>query len=151
MTQVRWWLVPRISGHETPMKPLEAFYKKSVFRNFAKFKGKHRPATLLQKKLWHSVFLWIFRNFWEHRSYRTLLGNCSWRRKFYVQRTYVSCRERHMYVSLMYTFTVNLSSVGRGGAGGMGEYTLLLDNSFLMFPERLGIFSWNGDKLTKCP
>ena len=47
----------------------EVFYKKDVFRNFAKFKGKHlckslffnkvaglRPATLLKKRLWHRYF-----------------------------------------------------------------------------------------------
>ena len=54
---------------------------------------------------------------------------------------------------LMYTFTVNLSPVVRegGGGGGVGVYTLLLDNFFLKFPVRRGIFSWNFDKLTKCP
>ena len=47
----------------------ELFCKKSVFRNFAKFTGKHlcpslffnkvaglRPATLLKKRLWHRCF-----------------------------------------------------------------------------------------------
>ena len=48
----------------------EVFGKKGALRNFAKFTGKHlcqslffnkvaglRPATLLKKRLWHSVFL----------------------------------------------------------------------------------------------
>ena len=47
----------------------EVFYQKGVFRNFAKFKGKHlsqslffnkaailRSATLLKKRLWHRCF-----------------------------------------------------------------------------------------------
>ena len=47
----------------------EVFFKKGVFKNFAKFTGKHlcqslfvnkisglRPATLLKKKLWHKSF-----------------------------------------------------------------------------------------------
>ena len=47
----------------------EVFYKKGVLRNFAKFTGKHlcqrlffnkvaglRPATLLEKRLWHGCF-----------------------------------------------------------------------------------------------
>ena len=47
-----------------------------VIRNFTKFTGKHmcqslfcnkvaglRSTTLLKKRLWHSVFLWILRNF----------------------------------------------------------------------------------------
>ena len=47
----------------------EVFFKKGVFKNFAKFTGKHlcqslfvnkisglRPATLLKKKLWHKGF-----------------------------------------------------------------------------------------------
>ena len=54
----------------------ELFCKKGVFKNFTKFTGKHlcqslflnkvaglRPATLLKKRLWYSVFLWIFWNF----------------------------------------------------------------------------------------
>ena len=48
----------------------EVLYKKSALRDFAKFTGKHlcqslffnkvsglRPATLLKKRIWHSVFL----------------------------------------------------------------------------------------------
>ena len=32
------------------------FCKKNVLKNFAKFKGKHRPATLLNKRLWQRLF-----------------------------------------------------------------------------------------------
>ena len=48
----------------------EVLYKKGALRDFAKFTGKHlcqslffnkvsglRPATLLKKRIWHSVFL----------------------------------------------------------------------------------------------
>ena len=54
----------------------EVFCKKFVFRNFAKFKGKHlcqsrffnkvaglRPATLLKKRLWHRYFPVTFAKF----------------------------------------------------------------------------------------
>ena len=57
-------------------QPPEVFYKKGVFRNFAKFTGKHlcqsfffnkvadlRPATLLKKKLWHRRFSVNFAQF----------------------------------------------------------------------------------------
>ena len=40
-------------------QPLEAFCKKAVLRNFARFTGKHlclRPAALLKKRLWHRCF-----------------------------------------------------------------------------------------------
>ena len=55
---------------------LELFFKKGVFRNFAKFTGKHLrqsicfnkvdglgPATLLKKRLWHRCFPVNFANF----------------------------------------------------------------------------------------
>ena len=63
--------------------------RKGVLWDFAKFTGKHlcqsllfnkaagrRPVTLLEKKLWRSVFLWIFWNFKEHLFYRKPLGDC---------------------------------------------------------------------------
>ena len=34
----------------------EVFCRKGVLRKFAKFTGKHRPATLLKKRLWHRFF-----------------------------------------------------------------------------------------------
>ena len=44
----KWWFASK-----------EVFCRKGVFRNFAKFTGKHlcqspRPATLLKKRLWHN-------------------------------------------------------------------------------------------------
>ena len=53
---------------------LEAYYKKIVLRNFAKFTGKHLCQRLFFNKVagpraatcfWTGVFLWILRNFWE--------------------------------------------------------------------------------------
>ena len=63
--------------------------RKVVLRHFANFTEKHlcqslsfnkvaglRPATLLKKRLWHSCFLWILRNFYKHLFYTTPLEDC---------------------------------------------------------------------------
>ena len=52
--------------------PPEVFVRNGVLRNFTKFTWKHlcqrlffnkvadlKPATLLKKRLWHNIFLWI--------------------------------------------------------------------------------------------
>ena len=62
----------------------EVLCKKGVVRNFAKLTGKHlrqslflnkvavlRPATLLKKRLWHSVFLFFSDCFCNERQYTT--------------------------------------------------------------------------------
>ena len=44
--------------------------RKSVLRNFAKFKGKHLKVSDT------GIFLWNLRNFKEHHFYKTSLGYC---------------------------------------------------------------------------
>ena len=92
-------------GSERSSRP-EVFCKKGVFRNFAKFTGKHlyqslffnkvvglRPATLLKKRLWHGCFpvnfakflrtpflkehLWWLLLKWSFSSYSFWLLKCS--------------------------------------------------------------------------
>ena len=68
---------------------LEVFCKKGVFRNFAKFTGKHLcqslffnkvagwPATFLKKRFWHRCFPVNFAKFLKtHHFYRTPPGGC---------------------------------------------------------------------------
>ena len=67
----------------------EAFCKKSVLRNFAKFTGKHlcqslffikvaglRSATLLKKKLWHRFFPMNFAKFLRTPFLQNTSGGC---------------------------------------------------------------------------
>ena len=79
------WIMVDSEGNNIRSSRPEVFCKKGVLGNFAKLTGtgKHlchlclRPATLLKKRLWQGVFLWILRNFYEHLSYRIPLGDCS--------------------------------------------------------------------------
>ena len=55
------------------------FYKKTVFKNFAKFTGKHlyaRPSTLLKKRLRQSCLSENFAKFIRPHFRRTLPGDC---------------------------------------------------------------------------
>ena len=61
---------------KTQKQPPVVFYKKDIFKNFAKLTGKHlcqslifnkgaalKPATLLQNRLWHRCFPVSFAKF----------------------------------------------------------------------------------------
>ena len=66
--QITWWTSR--SSHR------RCSVRKSALRNFAKFTGKYLCQSpfliklqgawiFLKKRLWHGVFWWILRNFWE--------------------------------------------------------------------------------------
>ena len=60
----------------------EAFCKKGVLRNFAKFTGKHlyqsifSPATLIKKRLWYRCFLVNFAKFLSTPFLQNTSGGC---------------------------------------------------------------------------
>ena len=54
-------------------QPPEVFCKKGVLRNFSKFTGGLRPATLLKKRLWYRYFPVNFAKFQNTFLYRTSL------------------------------------------------------------------------------
>ena len=62
------------------IQPPEVFHKKGVLKNFAKFTRRHlcqmRPATLLNKRLWHSCFPMNFAKFLRTPFYRIPPDDC---------------------------------------------------------------------------
>ena len=58
------------------------FYKIGVYKNFAKFIGKHLPWSLcnliLKRDSSRGVFLWVLRSFSEYLFYRTHPNDCVW-------------------------------------------------------------------------
>ena len=72
-----WYFQGDKKGTLARYRSTEMFYKKGVFKNFAKFTGKHlcwslfsnkvagwKPAMLLKKRLWHMFFPVIFAKIW---------------------------------------------------------------------------------------
>ena len=65
----RWLLMVSVTLNRSSLS--EVFFKIGALKNFAKFTGKH---------CYRGVFLWLLRNFQEHRFYRTPpVGTSDWK------------------------------------------------------------------------
>ena len=112
------------TNHSVPMFPFismfsnilhlllpEMFYKKSVFKGFAKFTGKqmclsllfdkpvdHRPGTFLKKRLWHRRILVNFVKFLRRLCFgKNTSGGCFW---FSIHRTAEEVSEASLFFTI---------------------------------------------------